>query len=105
MVTGNNIAGASVTTDYPGVSIEDVVSLDSPNYLFVYMNIAAAKAGNMQLTFRKEGSRLAGQVLDEKNAFWVFSEMTPDQFHWENIRVRDDGTKELVCEIFGKRIG
>jgi glycosidase len=55
MVTGNNIAGASVTTDYPGVSIEDVVSLDSPNYLFVYMNIAAAKAGNMQLTFRKEG--------------------------------------------------
>ena len=44
-------------------------------------------------------------MLDEENAFWVFSDMTPDQFHWENILVREDGTKELVCEIFGKRIG
>ena len=58
-----------------------------------------------RLTFRKEGSKLIGQVLDEENAFWVFSDITPDQFHWENILVRDDGTKKLVCEIFGKRIG
>ena len=58
-----------------------------------------------RLTFRKDGGRLVGQVLDEENAFWVFSDMTPDQFHWENILVREDGTKELVCEIFGKRIG
>ncbi len=48
---------------------------------------------------------MQGRYSMKKNAFWVFSEMTPDQFHWENIRVRDDGTKELVCEIFGKRIG
>ena len=58
-----------------------------------------------RLTFRKEGDRLAGEVLDEKGAFWIFSEMTGDRFHWENVLIREDGPKELVCEIFGKRIG
>ena len=53
-----------------------------------------------RLTFRKEGSRLVGQVLDEENAFWIFSDITPDQFHWKNFLVRDNGTKELICEIF-----
>ena len=43
-----------------------------------------------RLTFRKEGSRLAGQVLDEENAYWVFSDITRDRFHWENIRIRDE---------------
>ena len=58
-----------------------------------------------RLTFRKEGDRLAGEVLDEEDAFWIFSDITPDGFHWENVRIRKDGSRELVCEIFGKRIG
>ena len=57
-----------------------------------------------RLTFRKEGSRLVGQVLDEKNAFWVFSDITADRFHWENLLIGEDGTSTLICEIFGKRI-
>lgn len=58
-----------------------------------------------RLTFTKKGDRLVGQVLDEENAFWIFSGIAPDRFHWENIRIAKDGSKELVCEIFGKRIG
>ncbi len=58
-----------------------------------------------RLTFRKEEDRLAGEVLDEEGAYWIFSDMTTDGFHWENIRNREDGTRELVCEIYGKRIG
>ena len=58
-----------------------------------------------RLTFRKEGDRLVGEVLDEKNAFWIFSDIGPDRFHWENVLIRKDGSKELVCEIFGKRAG
>ena len=58
-----------------------------------------------RLTFRMEGDRLAGEVLDEEGAYWIFSDMTTDGFHWENIRNREDGTRELVCEIYGKRIG
>ena len=58
-----------------------------------------------RLTFTKEGDRLTGKVLDEKDAYWIFSGITQDYFHWENVRIREDGTRELVCEIFGKRIG
>ena len=52
MVYGNNIATTtSVTTDYPGVIVDSIVKLDSPNYLLVYLNIAQAQAGEMTLNF------------------------------------------------------
>ena len=43
--------------------------------------------------------------MDEENAFWIFTDMTGDRFRWENVRIGKNGEKELVCEIFGKRIG
>ena len=57
-----------------------------------------------RLTFRKDGDRLVGEVLDEDNAYWIFSDITEDSFHWENIRIEPDGTRFLLCEIFGKRV-
>ena len=45
-----------------------------------------------------------GKVLDEEASYWVFSDITKDSFHWENLRYEEDGTKVLVCEIFGRRI-
>ena len=54
MVYGKDIATVKdVTTDYPGVRIDSVVRLDSPNYLLVYMNLSDAKAGTMTLKFDK----------------------------------------------------
>ena len=58
-----------------------------------------------RLCFRKEGDRLIGEVLDEKDAYWVFSELSEDRFRWENIRYEEDGTKVTVCEIIGHRNG
>ncbi len=43
-----------VTTDYPGVTVDSVVRLDSPNYLFVYLNLKGAKAGEMTLKLDKK---------------------------------------------------
>ena len=45
---------ANVTTDYPGVSVDSVVRLDSPNYLLVYLNVGKAKAGDMTLRLDKK---------------------------------------------------
>ena len=54
MVYGQGIRDVqSVTTDYPGVVIDSLVRLDSPNYLLVYMNLHAAQPGTMTLTFDK----------------------------------------------------
>ena len=52
MVYGKDIRSAEVTTDYPGVRIDSLVRLDSPNYLLVYMNVKDAKPGTMNLQFR-----------------------------------------------------
>ena len=40
-----------------------------------------------RLTFSKVQDRLVGEVLDEDHAFWIFSDITSETFHWENIRV------------------
>lgn len=49
MVYGKNIRDSRVSVDYPGVKIDSLVRLDSPNYLFVYLNLSGAKPGDMVL--------------------------------------------------------
>ena len=57
-----------------------------------------------RLCFTMKDGELSGKVLDEENAYWIFSGITAEHFHWENVILHEDGTRELVCEIFGKRI-
>ena len=57
MVYGKDIRSASVSTDYPGVSIDSLVRLDSPNYLLVYLNLKGAQPGTMKLTFTNNGKK------------------------------------------------
>ena len=64
MVYGKGIRDAqSVTTDYPGVAIDSLVRLDSPNYLLVYLNLKDAKPGTMKLTFQVKSEK--GKVKSE----------------------------------------
>ena len=53
MVYGKDIKTADVTTDYPGVKIDSLIRLDSPNYLLVYMNVKDAQPGTMTLLFQQ----------------------------------------------------
>ena len=53
MVYGQGIKTAEVTTDYPGVKIDSLVRLDSPNYLLVYMNVKDAQPGTMNPLFQQ----------------------------------------------------
>ncbi len=55
MVYGNLVRDVQdVTTDYPGVVIDSLVRLDSPNYLLIYMNLKDAQPGTMTLSFKGE---------------------------------------------------
>lgn len=59
MVYGPEIRNTEkVTTDYPGVTITDIVRLDSPNYLLVYLNLQNAQPGTMKLTFLAKSQKL-----------------------------------------------
>ena len=56
MVYGKDIRSAQVSVDYPGVRIDSLVRLDSPNYLLVYLNLQDAQPGMMNLKFTQNGS-------------------------------------------------
>jgi glycosidase len=59
MVYGKDISKVeNVTTDYPGVMVDSVVRLDSPNYLLVYMNLRDAQPGTMTLQFQTQKTKL-----------------------------------------------
>ena len=52
MVYGEDIGNAAVSVDYPGVSLNSTVKLESNNYLLVYLKLdKEVKPGKMTLTF------------------------------------------------------
>ena len=53
MVYGKDVRNADVEIDYPGVRVDSVAKLESPNYLLVYLNLEGAKAGEMTLKFKQ----------------------------------------------------
>ena len=57
MVYGEGVADATVTTDYANVRIDSLVRLDSPNYLFIYLNLEGAEPGEMTLRSRMARKR------------------------------------------------
>ena len=57
MVYGKDIRSADVKIDYPGVKIDSLVRLDSPNYLLVYLSLDGAQPGTMKLQFTNNGKK------------------------------------------------
>ena len=91
MVYGKDIKTADVSTDYPGVKIDSLVRLDSPNYLLVYMNVRDAQPGTMTLLFQqgKQKKKVAYQLKarekkgEERKGFSnadVLYMLMPDRF-------------------------
>lgn len=58
MVTGPDIAGATVTADYPGVTLIEDAKIDSKNYKILYFRISPdAKPGKMPVRFNLKGRK------------------------------------------------
>lgn len=55
LVYGENISQTQVKIDHPGVLLKEVVSVESPNYLFLYLDLKDAVAGSFDIHF--EGGR------------------------------------------------
>ena len=69
MVYGDNLAGSEVAIDYPGVTIKEVVNVENPNYLFLYLNISKETApGTLNITFQKgKDTQVKHIELKERN--------------------------------------
>ena len=70
MVYGKDVRNADVEIDYPGVRVDSVAKLESPNYLLVYLNLEGAKAGEMTLKFKqgKSVKKVKYQLKDREMA-------------------------------------
>lgn len=52
LVYGENISDCKVKIDYPGVNVKEIVSVENPNYLFIYLDITkSAEPGKMDIEF------------------------------------------------------
>ncbi|MBT8069690.1 MAG: glycoside hydrolase family 13 protein [Gammaproteobacteria bacterium] len=59
MVHGENISDYSVQLDYPGVTIQRITRVKSPNYLFVYLDIGTgAIPGEFDISFSHDNETL-----------------------------------------------
>ena len=113
MVYGKDIKTADVSTDYPGVSIDSLVRLDSPNYLLVYLNIKDAQPGTMTLTFangkkktKVDYSLKAREMKGEDHRGFsnadVLYMLMPDRF--ASGRADNDQIKRTVLARWSRRI-
>lgn len=59
MVNATNIAGYRPTVEYPGVTIKSSVTLESPNYLLIYLDVADAQPGTFDIKFTKDKKSFA----------------------------------------------
>jgi len=59
MVYGKGIARSELQFNYPGVSLKEIVRVENPNYLFIYLEIGKeTQAGIMNLTFTEGKKKL-----------------------------------------------
>lgn len=71
MVTGHDVGSATVSADYPGVTLLEDITLDNPDYKFLYFKIGPdTKPGKMPLTFQlgKQKQTVDYQLLERKKA-------------------------------------
>jgi len=70
LVHGSGVSDFEPTIEHDGVSIARVERVDSPNYLFVYLDIApTTEAGSFDIVFRGESSELTHRyTLLEKSS-------------------------------------
>ena len=110
MVYGKNVRSADVEVSYPGVRIDSIARLDSPNYLLVYLNLDGAKAGTMTLNFKqgkhttKVNYRLNNRTMSGNKRIGFGNEdvlymLMPDRF--ANGNTKNDALKTMrdkVCD-------
>lgn len=110
LVYGPQIARQSITIDYPGVKVKEIVGLENPNYLFIYLDITPqAQPGTMKIVF-KDGkketiqpfelkardSRIRALGFSPKDVLYLimpdrFANGNPDNDVYDNIPVNRKG--------------
>lgn len=97
-----------------GMAIQDVIILPDYEYgttLRVYnpgkcaWDIAYCYTGKiMRLEARKEDGLIVLTNIEDERRKWVFAKIEDHSFHWQDIRVKDDGEWQINYDLYAQRI-
>lgn len=107
LVYGENISLTKPVIDYEGVTVSSVSTVQSPNYLFINLEISkTAKPGNLKILFNndkgqklvydyplktKKQRNITGQTVDASDVIYL---ITPDRF--ANGDISNDSTDDTI---------
>jgi len=115
LVYGKNISLTKPVINYPGVTIQSVSTLTSPNYLFIDFTIAKkTKSGTLNIQFENANGNILkynyelkskrikngkNQLIDPSDVIYL---ITPDRF--ANGNTKNDSTHETLEKVNRKNI-
>ncbi len=82
MAYGDDIGSTRVEVDYPGIQVKETIAVDSPNYLFVYLDVAEARPGVFPIRFT-DGNEIIYEYQYE------LRQREPDSQYREGFNVSD----------------
>ena len=85
-----------------GMAIQDVIILpdyESGTSLRIYYT-----GKIIRLEARKQDDMIVLTYIDDETRKWIFTRIEDNQFHWQNITIKDDGDWYVNADIFAKRI-
>lgn len=96
-----------------GMAIQDVIILPDYEYgtsLRIFnpdthaWDVAYGYMGKIiRLEARKQGGMIVLTYTNDENRKWVFIKIDDNEFHWQNITVKDNGEWYINAEIHAKR--
>lgn len=98
-----------------GMAIQDVIIL--PGYergttLRVYnpgtraWDIAYCFTGRiMRFEARKQDGKIVLTNIDDERRKWVFVQIGDGHFHWQDVKVKEDGEWQVNFDLYARRIG
>lgn len=57
----------------------------------------------IHVNWQKEQDRLVGTVSENPDNRFIFSEITENSFHWQNIIIHENGSSEVISNICARR--
>lgn len=96
-----------------GMAIQDVIILPDYEYgtsLRIFnpdtqaWDVAYGYTGKIiRLEARKQGEMIVLTYTNDENRKWVFVNIDDDEFHWQNVTVKENGEWQINAEIYAKR--
>ena len=97
-----------------GMAIQDVIILPDYEYgtsLRIYnpdtyaWDVAYGYTGKIiRLEARKEDDMIVLTYIDDETRKWIFTKIEDNQFHWQNITIKDNGDWSVNADIYAERI-